>query len=233
MAIGTGAAILGSAALGMVGGSKKSGSATSTQDSSPWAPTQPYWNTLFGAGNRIPYEPNGPDLSSAAADPLRSTIRGDYLNPSTNPFFQSAVSDALGLAKSQFAGQYGGDAGGNLGNSGYQEMLARTLGQVATNAYSDQYNRERQNQLSAAGGAPAFDMGSLQVPFAPLQQQAALLSAAGGGSTNASQPIYTNPLAGALGGALAGGQLAGMMNNQYKPGMSSTPFSGGYGWGNT
>lgn len=224
MAIGTGTAILGSALIGAAAsGSKKSGSSTSTQNSAPWAATQPYWNTLFGAGNRTQYDPRGPNLSGAAVDPMRATIRGDYLNPSSNPFFQNSVNDALGLAKSQFAGQYGGQAGGNLGNSGYQEMLMRTLGNVATNAYSDQFNRERQNQLAAAGGAAAFDNAHMTVPFAPLQAQAGLLSAAGGGSSTTSQPNYTNPLAGALGGALAGGQLYGMMGGQ----SLTNPFSFG------
>jgi hypothetical protein len=222
MAVGTGTAILGSAALGMLGGSKKSGSSTSTQNSAPWAATQPYWNSLFIRGHQTPYK-GGPNLSAPAADQLRSTIQGDYLNPSSNPFFQGSVNDALGLAKSQFAGQYGGQAGGNLGNTGYQEMLMRTLGNVATNAYSDQFNRERQNQIAAAGGAPSFDAASMQAPFAPLREQAAILAGAGGGSSTTSQPFFTNPMAGALGGALAGGQLYGMMGGQ----SLTNPFSFG------
>jgi hypothetical protein len=138
---------------------------------------------------------------------LGATIRGDYLNPSTNPFFTGAVNDALGLAKSQFAGQYGGQAGGNLGNSGYQEMLLRTLGNLSTNAFADQYGRERQNQLTASSSAPQFDASAMASPFSPLREYAAILAGAPGGQATTSQPLYTNPLAGALGGALAGGQL--------------------------
>lgn len=224
MAIGTGTAILGSAALGMLGGSKKAGNTTSTQTNSPWAPTQPYWHSLFAQGQNMPS--NNPRLSEGAINPLRETIRGEFLNPESNPFFRNSVNDALGLAKSQFAGQYGGQAGGNLGNSGYQEMLMRTLGQLATNAYAGQHNVERQNQLAAAGGAPGFDIAAMQAPFTPLQQQAALLAAAGGGQSTSSQPYFTNPLGGALGGALAGGQLAGMFNRQPNPftGVGAYPY---------
>lgn len=211
MAVSSGAAIAGGALLGsgILGGSKQSGTTTSVQDSSPWAPTHPYWTQLFSQSNNVPF--SNPNLTAPGASQLRSTIQGDYLNPSTNPFFQSSVNDALGLAKSQFAGQYGGDAGSNLGNSGYQEMLARTLGQVATNAYSDQYNRERGYQVASAGGAPGFDAAAMSSPFAPFRERAAILAGAGGGTGSLTQPYFTNPLSGALGGALAGGQIYKML----------------------
>lgn len=211
------------AGLGLLGGSKKSGSSTSTQTSAPWITAQPYWETVFQRAHTTPYQ--NPNLSGAASKPLGATIRGDYLNPSSNPFFQNSVNDALGLAKSQFAGQYGGQAGGNLGNSGYQEMLMRTLGNVATNAYSDNYSRERQNQLTAASGAPQFDASSMSSPFAPLREYASILQGVPGGQATSSQPNYTNPIAGALGGALAGTQIGGMLGG-------GTPFpsmSGGWG----
>lgn len=230
MAVSTGMAMAGGALLGsgLLGGSRESGSTTATTvaNSSPWAPTHPYWTGLFQQSNNTPI--NLPGLSDPAADQLRSTIHGDYLNPSTNPFFQNSVNDALGLAKSQFAGQYGGSAGSNLSNSGYQEMLARNLGQIATNAYANQYNRERALQIAAAGGAPGFDTMAGRAPFAPLKERAAILAAAGGGSSTSSQeqPYFTNPLAGALGGALAGGQIAGMLGGGAAPffGVGQVPY---------
>jgi hypothetical protein len=225
MAVSTGAAILGSAAIGALGGSKKSGSQTATQNSAPWGPQQTYLKTLFGgARNTLNNGYEGPMLAPGATEQLQNTISGQYLNPSSNPFLQQSVNDALGLAKTQFAGQYGGQAGGNLGNTGYQEMLMRTLGNVATNAYGNAYGQERQNQLQASQVAPSFDIANMQSPFAPLQAYQGLVGGNYGGSSTSSQPIYTNPAAGALGGALAGGQLFGMMGG----GQSLTnPFSFG------
>lgn len=219
MAVGTGTAILGSAALGMLGGSKKSGSSTSTQSSAPWVGVQPYLGGLYqgsrnavlrNAGSAFP-------LFDQGAEQIGSTVRGDYLNPSSNPFLQNYVNDALGQVKSQFAGQYGGQAGGNLGNSGYQEMLTRTLANTALPIYANAYNTERQNQLQASQLAP-------QLAYQPLREYSAALQNAPGGTSTTSQPFFTNPVAGALGGALAGGQLAGMMGG----GQSLTnPFSFG------
>jgi hypothetical protein len=212
------------AAAGMLGGSKKSGTQTSTQTSAPWEVQQPYLKTLFsGAQNTLNNGYQGPMLAPGATNQLQDTISGKYLNPSSNPFLQNYVNDALGLAKSQFAGQYGGQAGGNLGNSGYQEMLMRTLGNVATNAYGNAYGQERQNQLQASQGAPSFDVANMQSPFAPLQAYQGLIGGNYGGTSTTQQPIYTNPAAGALGGALAGGQIFGMMGG----GGSVNPFSFG------
>jgi hypothetical protein len=225
MAVSTGAAILGSAVIGALGGSKKSGNQTATQTSAPWAAQQPYLGGLFKRAEtavRNPYR--GPMLAPGATEQLQNTISGQYLNPSSNPFLQQSVNDALGLAKSQFAGQYGGQAGGNLGNSGYQEMLMRTLGNVATNAYGNAYGQERQNQLQASQMAPSIDAANMTAQYVPLQAFQGLVGGNYGGSSTTSQPTYTNPAAGALGGALAGGQLFGMMGGG---GGLTNPFSFG------
>ncbi len=208
MAISTGAAILGGSALGLLGGSKKSGNQTVTQNNTPWAGVQPYLHDIFGRGQAA--LSTGNPMTNRASGALNPYLSSSFLNPETNPAFRSSVNDALGLAKSQFAGQYGGAAGSNLGNSGYQEALARGLGAAATNAYANQYNQNAQNQLAAIGAAPAFDQA--MSPFANLERYKSLLSLGTGfGTSNTQQPIYTNPFAGALGGALAGGQIAGMM----------------------
>jgi hypothetical protein len=116
-----------------------------------------------------------------------------YLNPESNPAFRNSVNDALGLAKSQFAGQYGGPAGQNLGNSGYQEALARGLGSAATNAYADQYNKNAAAQLSAVSAAPGL-------AAAPLEQYKSLLAAGLPFSQSTNQtPYYQNNTAQTLG----------------------------------
>ena len=155
---------------------------------------------LQGAQNV--YNSGGNGLFGLAENQVRSTLNGDYLNPNSNPYLASSVNDALGLAKSSFAGQYGGAAGQNLDNSGYQEGLARTLGQIATNAYSNAYGQERQNQLSAipfAASLPYANVGGYEAALAP--------GLSFGTTSNQGyneQPYYTNQTAQTL-GALAGG----------------------------
>lgn len=167
---------------------------------SPWGPQQESLKDLFGSARGLYFgsgsnpsgltsnawqlaaaranDPNS--LTNQAGGVLGKTIAGDYLNPNTNPYFQGAVNDALGLAKSQVLGLYGGPAGQNIGNSGFQEQLTRNLGSVAGNMYASNYNQERQNQLNALNQAPAFDyaqanklaqLGALQEAF-PWQQLA-------------------------------------------------------------
>ena len=211
--MGIGSAILGGGALGLLGSrGSKQGNTTSTTVSTPWGPQQPYLTDLFykaqGAANN---GYSGPMLSPDATNQLGSTIRGDYLNPSSNPFLSNYVNDALGLVKSNFAGQYGGQAGQNLGNSGYQEMLTRTLANTALPIYANAYNSERQNQLMASQGAPAFDAANVSSPFTPLYAYRDLVGGNYGGTQTAQQPYFTNPLASAMGGALTGGMLYRMM----------------------
>src|SRR6185312_1689486 len=182
------APIAGGLAAGAVGsllskGGGSSGSTTTTQNTSPWTGVQPYLLDLFkqsqGVANRTPFDYAASPFTTQAQnltvqkalDPnslvgqsqglLGNTISGQYLSPDSNPYLKASVQDALGLAGSAFAKQYGGPAGQNLGNSGYQEALARGLGATATNAYSNAYNTERQNQLQATQLAPSMDYANL------------------------------------------------------------------------
>lgn len=234
MAVSTGAALAGGALLGsgLLGGGKQagtvktknSGSFDQNQTVTPFQ--QSYYTDLLsraqGAVNN-PYQ--GPTLGAPAANQLADTINGRYLNPASNPALSDYVNDALGLVRSNFAGQVGGPAGQNLGNSGYQEMLARTLSNTALPIYANAYSQERQNQLNAAQLAPSVDSANRLSPFSPLLAYQQLISGNYGGTTSASgtssgtnqQPYFNNPMAGALGGALAGGQIAGMFGGGASP----------------
>jgi hypothetical protein len=197
--------------LGGFGGSKKSGNVTTTQSNTPWAGVQPYMSDVFRRAQQAAGPNYNPSLTNAATSQIGSTIRGDFLTPDSNPFLGQYVNDALGLVKSNFAGQYGGQAGGNLGNSGYQEMLTRTLANTALPIYANAYNTERQNQLQASQLAPDFDKARAVNPFSPLQAYAGLLGIGQNfGTSTGQQPFFTNPAAGALGGALAGAQIGGI-----------------------
>lgn len=219
------------------------GASTNTvQKSDPWVNQQPYLQQGFQQANNIyqqgpfnyaasPYTTQAQNLTAQKAqDPnslvgqsqsmLGNTISGQYLNPSSNPFFKASVQDALGQASSAFAGQYGGQAGNNLGNSGYQEALARGLGAAATNAYSNQYNTERQNQLSASQLAPSMDYANLnqlanvgaqqesrayqqyQAPWQNLGNYNSMINGQYGSQTE--KPYFYNPMANAMGLGLGG-----------------------------
>src|SRR6185503_1520738 len=102
----------------------------------PWVGQQPYLNSVFANAQNIygqaPFTQaaNGP-LMAQSGGVLGDTLSGKYMDPNTNPYLSAAVNDALGLAGSKFMGMYGGQAGSNLGNSGYQEGLQRTLANTA------------------------------------------------------------------------------------------------------
>ena len=179
---------------------------------------------------------------------LGNTIAGKYLTPDSNPYLQASVQDALGLAGSAFAKQYGGAAGQNLGNSGYQEALARGLGATATNAYSNAYSQERQNQLNAMQLAPSLGTANIQLlssvgaqqearkqaeldaPYQTLQRYQALISGQPGGSTSLQSPYFTDPLSQALGYGLGGmgiysmGQKAGLFGGGSSPTPMLSPY---------
>jgi hypothetical protein len=205
-------------------------------------PFSPYSQQAQNLTAQKALDPNS--LTSQSQGVLGNTISGQYLNPSTNPAFAGAVSDALGQAKSAFAGQYGGNAGSNLSNSGYQEGLARNLGAVATNAYANQYTQERQNQMNAMQMAPAMDFANINqlagvgaaqdnAPWQQYQRLQGILSGAGGGQGTQQTPYYTNPFSTMMGGALGGAALYNgyMQNNPQQAQAPSVPFYTGYGIG--
>jgi hypothetical protein len=252
MAVGTGTAILGAAGIGALTG-KKGGSTTSTQSNAPWWGAQPemldsmaearrYYNQgpFNYVANQSPFTQQAQNLAvQRATDPnslvaqsqglLGNTIRGQYLSPESNPHLKASVQDALGLAGSAFAKQYGGAAGQNLGNSGYQEALARGLGATATNAYANAYGQERQNQLNAMGMAPTMDYANI-APLANVGAQQEALAKAQfmspwenlknwqgsimnqGGQSTTQTPYFQNPLATAMGLGIGGLSLYNGMN---------------------
>lgn len=244
----------------------KSNTVTTNSQSGPWVGAQPYISDLYqnaaAINSRGPYQ--GPYITQQSAftpyaqqltaqkasDPnsltalsqneLGNTISGQYLDPKTNPYFEQSMNDALGQARSQFNSQYGGMAGGNLTNSGFQEGLTRSLGNVATNAYSQNYARERQNQLEATRLAPSIDYANIDrlsqigaqqeargqaeigaqqqaymAPWENLNQYAQALKTGSGSTGSAQTPYFTNPAASNIGGAMGALQLYQMMNKMF------------------
>ena len=183
-----------------------------TSSSTPAAFAMPYLTFGLGQAQNVYNANQGmPSIYGAGQGALQDTLSGKYLDPNSNPNLQGAVSDALGQARSAFASQYGGSAGQNIENSGYQEALGRGLGAVATNAYSNAYNQERQNQMNALGMVPAFSTFAANQPYLGLQNYMSAISPAlqfseskQSGTGYNEQPFYQNNTATTL-GALAGG----------------------------
>ena len=78
---------------------------------------------------------------------LQQSASGAYLDPSTNPYLQRAVDSAMGQAQASIASQF--NQGGRYGSGQMQDVQSRALGDIAAQAYTNQYQQERQNQLAA------------------------------------------------------------------------------------
>jgi len=116
-------------------------------------------------------------------DYTRATARGDMLG--SNPYLQGAIDRAIDPVKDKIQSQFA--MSGRYGSGANQDVLAKSLGDVASNiAYGD-YQRERQNQLNAQQ-----QLGNL------AQQQFANQSGAIGALGNLQQQQFANQ-SGALG----------------------------------
>ena len=85
-----------------------------------------------------------PDTTSSSSN-LQSMAAGNSVGG--NPYFQQTLENQLGktadLINSKFSGS------GRYGSGANSAVLGTELGNVATNALSNQYNQDLQNQLSA------------------------------------------------------------------------------------
>ena len=86
---------------------------------------------------------------SSAETNLSGVARGDYLDPTTNPYLQAAVKAAnqnvVNANKESFA------ASGRYGSGSFAGAQAKAINDTNTTLYANQYNQERQNQLAANG----------------------------------------------------------------------------------
>ena len=172
----------------------------------------------------------GSPVNQAAQGNITDTLQGKYLG--ANPYLDAMIQRTNNDVMTRFGGMLGHNAG--YQNSGAQEVLGRTLADSANALQYQNYGAERNNQLQAAGMAPALastdyqdlqallGAGDVRRQYAqdvlnegqkmynyPVQQlgvlQSALGSAQGGGMTQVGpNPYQTNPAANALGGGLLG-----------------------------
>jgi len=101
-----------------------------------------------------------------AGDVYQQTVRGDFMNPASNPFLQQTFDAAAGRMGEAYkngtaaqtdanfgrAGAFGGSAW-QQATAGNEQAFGDSLANLATNTYGQNYNQERSNQLNAMNSA--------------------------------------------------------------------------------
>lgn len=145
-------------------------------------------------------------LLDPAAQELKATITGQRFNQ--NPYLEDVIARARSGVNSIFEGS------GRYGSGSHLDQLFTKA--EAPIRYQN-YATERQNQLNAVQAAPGFEMAPYQLysarqaaPYEGLRNYLGLANSIAGQGGDQSQPIYKNPLAGALGGAALGAGVGSM-----------------------
>jgi|TARA_R100000329_G_scaffold41604_1_gene38813 hypothetical protein len=102
----------------------------------------------------------GSPLLNLSQQEANRILSGDYLSPTTNPYsqalFNQMADDVTSKVQSQFS------AAGRLGSAANQEVLADSLGRLANEVYSDQFNRERDAMINTMSTAPTLGAADYQ-----------------------------------------------------------------------
>ena len=129
----------------------------------------------------------GAPVTSAGDAALTGAAAGDYLG--SNPYLDAMYGQAAGQVRRSIDSQF--ERGGRYGQGAHQGVMGETLGNLATNIYGQNYERERARQQQAAqqlaGNALARRQQQLgagsqlsQVYDAERQRQQALIGQAQG-----------------------------------------------------
>ena len=105
---------------------------------------------------------SNPLLASSQSE-VNKMLQGQYLSPTTNPYSQALFNQMAGDVTSGVQSQF--SKAGRLGSAANQAVLADELGQLASQVYGDQYNRERDRMAQATQIAPnlaAMDYQDIQ-----------------------------------------------------------------------
>lgn len=186
-------------------------------------------NTYYGGESVAPFNPaqnsslattigigSGVDPGVAAAGRNNvDTLNGRYLDPNSNPWLKDTFNAAADPVTAQYqtatapgtAGSYA--SAGRYGSGSYNNAmkqnqlgLGRSLDNLAVSIYGDNYQKERANQMTAAGQAAGLNSAQYINPAAVLaagnqqqqQTQAGDTSNMAAYNYNRDQP--TNALAG-------------------------------------
>lgn len=193
----------------------------------PFAPEQ--LSAMEGIAGRATA---GSPLNTMSSDYATRTLNGDFLSPSSNPWLQGVFDDINSKVNpavtSTFANS--GRTGSPLEGINLGTELTRAYSPFAFDAYNQERTRQQQvlsmapsianqdyfdmDRLAGVGalrqGQGQAELGDAQarydfeqnLPYQKLAQFMGLISGNYGGTM--SMPSYSNPAAGALGGAAAG-----------------------------
>ncbi len=160
-----------------------SGGGTQTTKTQPWGQAQPYLKDILGQAQQN-YQSGGPQyypdstvtpeldssntalqdiinrgmagspVTTAAQNNITDTLNGNYLDPTTNPYWSSLVQGVTNSVTPQVNASFG--LAGRTGSGLNQEALAQGLSQGIGQVGAGIYNQERSNQMTAAGLAPTL-----------------------------------------------------------------------------
>ncbi len=112
---------------------------------------------LQGIGTQFQNLANQAGQGGAANDYLTGTARGDYLNGS--PYIDSIISKGAGDIANQTNNMFA--AGGRYGSGANQGVLSDSIAKYSNDLRNQNYQAERQNQLSAANALENAQQGRL------------------------------------------------------------------------
>lgn len=198
-----------------------SSTGTTTSQSSPWSVQQPFLADTFQQANQLynrgAYQ--GPFIGQQSPFTVQyqNMAAQSATDPRANPYLGAFVNDALGQVRSQFNSQYGGPAGQNVNNSGFQEQLARTLGNVALPIYANAYNQGLSNLQAAGQSQEARSQAEAEAqqqaymsPWSNLANYRNAIAGAYGGTQQT--PYYTNNSANTLGLGIGAASLYSLLS---------------------
>lgn len=196
----------GGALLGGMGGGGKAGTVQTEEGLPDWLmpyakPALDQYSSQIQNLNTDPY-----GIMPSAMKEFKSTIDGQYLDPSTNKYLEDYYKLGAERIKGSLSPSFGHmQAFGS--HTGYNEALSRGLGDFATGLYGGNYAKERDRQTSMTASAPQFLAQSSTAQTLPYQQYLQSLSGLG---KKKEDPYFTNPMGGILGGAMMGSQMGSL-----------------------
>ena len=206
-------------------GSSKAGSVDNNSTADVPDHVRPYLDQLLSSGLQT-FQSNllqGTPITDASKGEMEKTLRGDYLDPRTNPYLKETFQEASNRVKAAMSPNFGHmQAFGP--NAGANEAMTRANSELATNLYGANYNQERGRQFEASMFGPQWQTGATGSTFAPFDKFGSMLRGWGDRRWN-NHPYFENKGGNMLGGALAGMQLGRMF------GGNSGGGGGGFDWG--
>jgi hypothetical protein len=147
-------------------------------------------NTLLGGGtDRTGMVQGGMD---DYRNQLAGTIEGQYLDPSSNPFFNQVTSRISDDVQNRINAMYAGSGRDPSGAGSYGQNLGRGIAEATAPVFAQQYQQERLNQLGAMNslyGAGSQSAGLLsQLDQTALGNRSAGVGVAGQAQSAANDP---------------------------------------------